>query len=96
MLLMFQVKQHHLLTEWRCVRVHGLWQTECFQQFECLCVSQVGFRKGGVDLLGRRTRLEVLLLLLLLLTLLALLACLLLLGLGFHSGTSRRSLLRPE
>lgn len=67
---------------------------KCFQQFECLCVSQVGFRKGGVDALGRRTRLEVLLLVLLLVTLLALLACLLVLGLGFHSGTRRRSLVR--
>lgn len=59
-------------------------------------MSQVGFRKGGVDVLGRRTRLEVLLLVLLLVTLLALLACLLVLGLGFHSGTSSRSLLRRE
>lgn len=69
--------------------------TDCdrlvFQQFECLCVSQVGFRKGGVDVLGRRTRLEVLLLVLLLVTLLALLACLLVLGLGFHSGEDRSS-----
>lgn len=61
-----------------------------------VCLSQVGFRKGGVDVLGRRTRLEVLLSVLLLVTLLALLACLLLLGLGFHSGTSRRCLVRHE
>lgn len=62
----------------------------------CVRVSQVGFRKGGVDALGRRTRLEVLLLVLLLVTLLALLACLLVLGLGFHSGTSRKSLVRRQ
>lgn len=49
-------------------------------------VSQVGFRKGGVDILGRRTQLEVLLSVLLLAALLALLACLLVLGLGFSSG----------
>uniref|UniRef100_A0A4W6F171 endothelin-converting enzyme 1 n=1 Tax=Lates calcarifer TaxID=8187 RepID=A0A4W6F171_LATCA len=49
-------------------------------------VSQVGFRKGGVDILGRRTQLEVLLSVLLLAALLALLACLLVLGLGFNSG----------
>lgn len=67
-------------------------QTACFQQFECLCVSQVGFGKGGIDVLGRRTRLEVLLLVLLLVTLLALLACLLVLGLRFHSGNNRKSL----
>lgn len=51
-----------------------------------LCMSQVGFRKGGVDILGRRTQLEVLLSVLLLAALLALLACLLVLGLGFSSG----------
>lgn len=68
----------------------------CFQQFECLCVSQVGFRKGGIDVLGRRTRLEVLLLVLLLVTLLALLACLLVLGLRFHSGNNRKSLARHQ
>lgn len=49
-------------------------------------VSQVGFRKGGVDILGRRTQLEVLLSVLLLAALLALLACLVVLGLGFSSG----------
>lgn len=76
-----------------CARLR---HTECFHHFECLCVSQVGFRKGGVDVLGRRTRLELLLLVLLLVTLLALLACLLVLGLGFHSGTSRRSMVGPE
>lgn len=48
---------------------------------------QVGFRKGGVDILGRRTQLEVLLSVLLLAALLALLACLLVLGLGFSSGS---------
>nr|XP_046246021.1 endothelin-converting enzyme 2b isoform X3 [Scatophagus argus] len=46
---------------------------------------EVGFRKGGVDILGRRTQLEVLLSVLLLAALLALLACLLVLGLGFSS-----------
>uniref|UniRef100_A0A674P912 endothelin-converting enzyme 1 n=1 Tax=Takifugu rubripes TaxID=31033 RepID=A0A674P912_TAKRU len=50
---------------------------------------EVGFRKGGIDVLGRRTRLEVLLLVLLLVTLLALLACLLVLGLRFHSESGR-------
>ncbi|KAK5868169.1 hypothetical protein PBY51_009207 [Eleginops maclovinus] len=50
---------------------------------------EVGFRKGGVDLLGRRTRLEVLLSVLLLVSLLALLTCLLLLGLGFSSDSGR-------
>lgn len=44
---------------------------------------QVGFRKGGVDILGRRTQLEVLLSVLLLAALLALLV----LGLGFSSGS---------
>lgn len=53
-----------------------------------LCTSQVGFRKGGVDLLGRRTQLEVLLSVLLLAALLALLACLLVLGLGFRSSNN--------
>uniref|UniRef100_A0A8C9XX67 endothelin-converting enzyme 1 n=1 Tax=Sander lucioperca TaxID=283035 RepID=A0A8C9XX67_SANLU len=50
---------------------------------------EVGFRKGGVDILGRRTQLEVLLSVLLLAALLALLACLLVLGLGFSSDSGR-------
>uniref|UniRef100_A0AAQ5ZAG7 endothelin-converting enzyme 1 n=1 Tax=Amphiprion ocellaris TaxID=80972 RepID=A0AAQ5ZAG7_AMPOC len=50
---------------------------------------EVGFRKGGVDLLGRRTQLEVLLSVLLLAALLALLACLVVLGLGFSSDSGR-------
>lgn len=58
-----------------------------------VCVSQVGFRKGGVDILGRRTQLEVLLSVLLLAALLALLACLVVLGLGFSSGKSTSSTL---
>uniref|UniRef100_A0A3Q4HZM0 endothelin-converting enzyme 1 n=1 Tax=Neolamprologus brichardi TaxID=32507 RepID=A0A3Q4HZM0_NEOBR len=49
-------------------------------------VSQVGFRKGGVDILGRRTQLEVLLSVLLLAALLALLACLVVLGLDSGRG----------
>lgn len=53
-------------------------------------VSQVGFRKGGVDFLGRRTQLEVLLAVLLLVVLLALLACLLLLGLGSTFGKKQK------
>lgn len=48
--------------------------------------TQVGFRKGGVQFLGRRTQLEVLLAVLLLVVILALLACLLLLGLGTSFG----------
>lgn len=52
------------------------------------CVSQVGFRKGGVEILGRRTQLEVLLFVLLLAALLALLACLVVLGLGFGQGNN--------
>lgn len=52
------------------------------------CVSQAGFRKGGVEILGRRTQLEVLLFVLLLPALLALLACLVVLGLGFGSGNN--------
>lgn len=47
---------------------------------------QVGFRKGGIQFLGRRTQLEVLLAVLLMVVLLALLACLLLLGLGSSFG----------
>uniref|UniRef100_A0A3Q4B3X3 endothelin-converting enzyme 1 n=1 Tax=Mola mola TaxID=94237 RepID=A0A3Q4B3X3_MOLML len=55
----------------------------------CLSIpSQVGFRTGGVDILGRRTQLEVLLSGLLLAALLALLACLLVLGLGLTSDSS--------
>uniref|UniRef100_A0A669C389 endothelin-converting enzyme 1 n=1 Tax=Oreochromis niloticus TaxID=8128 RepID=A0A669C389_ORENI len=50
---------------------------------------EVGFRKGGVDILGRRTQLEVLLSVLLLAALLALLACLVVLGLGFSSDSGR-------
>ncbi|XP_055369767.1 endothelin-converting enzyme 2b isoform X2 [Betta splendens] len=50
---------------------------------------EVGFRKGGVDILGRRTQLEVLLSVLLLAALLALLACLLVLGLGLSSDSGR-------
>uniref|UniRef100_A0A8C2X5S6 endothelin-converting enzyme 1 n=1 Tax=Cyclopterus lumpus TaxID=8103 RepID=A0A8C2X5S6_CYCLU len=50
---------------------------------------EVGFRKGGVDILGRRTQLEVLLSGLLLASLLALLACVLVLGLGFSSDSGR-------
>lgn len=50
-----------------------------------ICI-QVGFRKGGVQFLGRRTQLEVLLAVLLMVVLLALLACLLLLGLGTSFG----------
>ncbi|XP_037318692.1 endothelin-converting enzyme 2b isoform X2 [Pungitius pungitius] len=50
---------------------------------------EVGFRKGGVDILGRRTQLEVLLSVLLLVALLALLASLLVLGLGFSSDSGR-------
>ncbi|KAG7225926.1 hypothetical protein INR49_018527 [Caranx melampygus] len=50
---------------------------------------EVGFRKGGVDILGRRTQLEVLLSVLLLAALLALLACLLVLGLRFGSDSGR-------
>ncbi|XP_068601189.1 endothelin-converting enzyme 2b [Brachionichthys hirsutus] len=50
---------------------------------------ELGFRKRGVDILGRRTRLEVLLSVLLVAALLALLACLLVLGLGFGSDSSR-------
>ncbi|RVE65304.1 hypothetical protein OJAV_G00134660 [Oryzias javanicus] len=52
-------------------------------------IVEVGFRKGGVDFLGRRTQLEVLLSVLLLAALLALLVCLLLLGLGFSSDSGR-------
>lgn len=47
---------------------------------------QVGFRKGGIQFLGRRTQLEVLLAVLLMVVLLALLACLLILGLGTSFG----------
>ncbi|MEQ2200102.1 hypothetical protein XENOCAPTIV_022496, partial [Xenoophorus captivus] len=54
-----------------------------------LCIFQVGFRKGGVDILGRRTQLEVLLSVMLLVALLALLACLVVLGLGFNSDSGR-------
>ncbi|XP_061537331.1 endothelin-converting enzyme 2b isoform X3 [Phycodurus eques] len=43
----------------------------------------VGFRNTGMDLLGRKTRMEVLLGILLLLSLLALMTCLLVIGLGF-------------
>ncbi|XP_030008243.1 endothelin-converting enzyme 2-like isoform X2 [Sphaeramia orbicularis] len=50
---------------------------------------EVGFRKGGVDILGRRTQLEVLLSVLLMAALLALLACLLVLGLGYSSDGGR-------
>ncbi|XP_065816053.1 endothelin-converting enzyme 2b isoform X1 [Labrus bergylta] len=50
---------------------------------------EVGFRKGGVDIFGRRTQLEVLLSVLLLAALLALLACLLVLGLGLSSDSGR-------
>ncbi|XP_047191448.1 endothelin-converting enzyme 2b isoform X1 [Scophthalmus maximus] len=50
---------------------------------------EVGFRKGGVDILGRRTQLEVLLSVLLLAALLALLVCLLVLGLGLSSDSGR-------
>ncbi|MED6251590.1 Endothelin-converting enzyme 2 [Ataeniobius toweri] len=50
---------------------------------------EVGFRKGGVDILGRRTQLEVLLSVMLLVALLALLACLVVLGLGFNSDSGR-------
>ncbi|KAK7877496.1 hypothetical protein WMY93_031836 [Mugilogobius chulae] len=50
---------------------------------------EVGFRKAGPGLLGRRTRLEVLLGILLLLSVLALFICVLLLGLGL--GPERRS-----
>ncbi|CAM9110461.1 unnamed protein product [Lampetra planeri] len=50
---------------------------------------EVSFRKGGADILGRRTQLEVLLLVLLLATLLGLLACLLVLGLGVSSDSGR-------
>lgn len=60
---------------------------------DSVCVSQVGFRKGGVDILGRRTQLEVLLSVLLLAALLALLACLLVLGLGFSSGNNMNTFL---
>ncbi|XP_027901030.1 endothelin-converting enzyme 2b isoform X1 [Xiphophorus couchianus] len=50
---------------------------------------EVGFRKGGVDILGRRTQLEVLLSVMLLAALLALFACLVVLGLGFSSDSGR-------
>lgn len=64
----------------------------------CDCIwslSQVGFRKGGVDILGRRTQLEVLLSVLLLAALLALLACLLVLGLGLSSGNDTKHTCLP-
>ncbi|XP_075871089.1 endothelin-converting enzyme 2b isoform X3 [Nelusetta ayraudi] len=57
---------------------------------------EVGFRKGGVQFLGRRTQLEVLLAVLLLVVLLALLACLLLLGLGTSFADSGRGLCLSE
>ncbi|KAM8822169.1 LOW QUALITY PROTEIN: endothelin-converting enzyme 2b [Synchiropus picturatus] len=57
---------------------------------------EVGFRKGGVELLGRRTPLEAALGVLLLLSLLALLGCLLLLGLGLGSGHPARELCLSE
>lgn len=50
---------------------------------------EVGFRKGGVDLFGRRTTLEVLLGVLLMASLLALTICLLLLGLQLAPGGGR-------
>uniref|UniRef100_A0A7N8YQ82 endothelin-converting enzyme 1 n=1 Tax=Mastacembelus armatus TaxID=205130 RepID=A0A7N8YQ82_9TELE len=50
---------------------------------------EVGFRKGGVDILGRRTQLEVVLSVLLLAALLALFVCLLVLGLGLSSDSGR-------
>lgn len=68
----------------------GCWDWDGTWGFLCDSVQslfQVGFRKGGVDILGRRTQLEVLLSVLLLAALLALLACLLVLGLGFSSGS---------
>lgn len=52
-------------------------------------VSQVGFRKGGIQLcggLGRRTQLEVVLAALLMASLLSLFACAITLGIHYRNG----------